>query len=173
MGDPKAEPWDLIVGEVAGTHGVGGELGVMPRTDFPEHIYELERVLLTPIDGIGVVTEIESVRAHKKGFLIKLASVSNLSQAQALRGATLAIKRSMGAPLPEGHYYVDDIIGVRVVTTDGEVVGEITDVIRTGANDVYVTERGLIPAIPDVVVSVDLDAGEMVIEPMEGLLGDQ
>ncbi|MGD8238751.1 MAG: ribosome maturation factor RimM [Armatimonadota bacterium] len=170
MGDTEEEPWDLTVGKVVGAHGVGGELKVLPLTDFPEHIYELERVLLAAPDGPGTVTEIDAIRAHKNVLLVKLACVPDRTTAEALRGATLAIKRSMGAPLPEGHYYIDDIIGLRVVTTDGEVVGDITDVLRTGANDVYVTERVLIPAIPDVVKSVDLEAGQLTIEPMEGLL---
>jgi len=170
MGDTEGEPWDLIIGKVVGAHGIRGELKVIPLTDFPEHIHELDRVLLTPSNGPGTVTEIESVRTHKRGFLIGLAGVPDRASAEKLRGATLAIRRSMGAPLPEGHYYVDDIVGLRVVTTDGDVVGEITDVLRTGANDVYVTERALIPAIPDVVKRVDLEAGQLIIEPMEGLL---
>ena len=159
----------MIIGKVAGAHGLRGELKVAPLTDFPEHVRELHRVLLAPPNDAGAVTDIESVRMHKGVLLIKLASVPDRTAAEALRGATLAIKRSMGAPLPEGHYYVDDIIGLRVVTTAGEVVGHITEVLRTGANDVYVTERALIPAIPGVVKRVDLDAGQMVVEPMEGL----
>ncbi|MFQ5809504.1 MAG: ribosome maturation factor RimM, partial [Armatimonadota bacterium] len=126
MGDTEDEPWDLTVGKVAGAHGIGGELKVVPLTDFPEHIFELERVLLAPPNGPGAVTEIDAVRSHKNVLLIKLAGVTDRTTAEALRGATLAIKRSMGAPLPEGHYYIDDIVGLRVVTTDGEVVGEIT-----------------------------------------------
>jgi len=170
MGDREDEPWDLIVGEVAGAHGIRGELNVVPLTDFPEHIRELDRVLVTPPDGPGTITDVESVRTHKGLLLIKLGCAPDRTAAETLRGATLAIKRSMGAPLPEGHYYVDDIVGLCVVTTDGEVVGDITEVLRTGANDVYVTERALIPAIPDVVKTVDLRARQVIIEPMEGLL---
>ena len=170
MGEMEDEPWDLIIGKVQGAHGIRGELKVLPLTDFPEHVHSLDRVRLVRPDGAGIITEIEQIRIHKGRFLIKLAAVPDRTAAEALRGATLAIDRSMAAPLPEGHYYTDDIVGLRVVTIEGEVVGEITDVLRTGANDVYVTERALIPAIPDVVKRVDLEAGEMVIDPMDGML---
>ena len=101
--------------------------------------------------------------------------LSDKAAAEALRGTLVEIDEAALPPLEEGEYYLHDLLGLAVVTTGGERLGTLADVLTTGANDVYVLRRegkpdALIPAIPDVIRSVDLDARTMTIEPMPGLI---
>jgi 16S rRNA processing protein RimM len=106
--------------------------------------------------------------------VVKLATIDSVEDAEKLRGQDLTIPRSELYPLPQGQYYTFQIIGLKVVTTEGELLGHITEIMTTGSNDVYIVEgkRGeiLIPAIEDVVKSIDLKKGKVVIEAIKGLL---
>lgn len=163
----------MSVGDIVGAHGVRGEVKVVPHTDFPERLADLPWVYVVAPDGSTTRTRIEGIRPHKNVLLVRLHDVSDRTAAERLRGCALRIERSMAASLSEDEYFVQDIIGLTVVTTSGEEVGPVTDVLRTGANDVYVTRRGLIPAVKDVVREVDPERGKIVIEPMEGMLQER
>ena len=113
---------------------------------------------------------LERVRRHRGAFLIQFAEITTRSEAEQLRGAQLRIPRERAAPLKDGEYFWGQIVGLEVVTTGGESLGPITQILQTGANDVYVTARALIPAIADVVKEVDCERGRMVIEAIPGLL---
>lgn len=107
--------------------------------------------------------------------IVKFEGYPNATAAEALRGTDLEIDEADLPPLPEGEYYLHDLIGLEVVTVAGEVVGTLVQALTTGANDVYVVRRegkpdALIPAIRDVVQSVDLQTRRMTIDPMPGLL---
>jgi 16S rRNA processing protein RimM len=170
MGSERRE---LSVGEIVGAHGIRGEVKVRPDTDFPERLTELPSVWLVAPNGARTQTRVEQARPHKGGLLVKLDKVSDRTAAEKLRGYALHIDRSLAAPLDEGQFLVDEVIGLVVVTVAGEEVGPVTEVLRTGANDVYVTRRGLIPAIQSVIREIDRDAGRIVIEPMEGMLQER
>ena len=118
--------------------------------------------------------EVEWTHHHKKGVLLKLAGVATPEQAEALRGALVFVPAAEAVPLSEGQYYWHQIIGLDVQTSDGRQLGRISDILRTGSNDVYVvrSDRGelLIPAIEDVVKEIDLARRRMIVEPMPGLL---
>ena len=169
MGKEPVPPESLIVGRILAPWGIRGEVKVEVLTDFPERFAPQKVVYLNtrPL-------EIESCRPHKQQLVVKLATIDSVEDAEKLRGQDLTIPRSELSRLPEGQYYPFQIIGLKVVTTEGELLGHITEIMTTGSNDVYIVEgkRGeiLIPAIEDVVKSIDLKKGKVVIEAIKGLL---
>lgn len=163
MSDP-ANGW-MLVGTIAGSFGVRGELKVELNTDFPDRFKSLKVVHL---GADRAPRAIRGARAHHGRVLLQLDGVETPEAANGLRGTELWIPRSDAMRLPEGHYYLDDLIGFQVVTVDGRVLGPITDVLRTGANDVFVVNTGsaaiLVPSIRDVVCVLDLDGRRIVVE---------
>ena len=118
--------------------------------------------------------EIQNCRPHKQHLLVKLATVDSANDAEKLRGHDLTIPQSELRALPRDEYYAFQLIGLHVLTTDGRHLGQIADILTTGSNDVYIvrgdSSETLIPAIEDVVKSIDLDGGQVIVEPIEGLL---
>jgi len=167
------EPWDMTVGVIVGAHGLRGELRVRPETDEPERFAALDEVRLVGPEGEVHEARVKSTHPHAGGILVRLADVTDRTQAQKLKGYAINIRRCMALPLAADEYYVDQIIGLRVETTAGAYIGRVTEVLRTGANDVYVTPRGLIPATREVVKQVDLQAGRMVVEPLAGMFSER
>jgi len=169
MNERPAPPEFLIVGRILAPWGRKGEVKVEVMTDFPDR-FEGGRFLY--LDGRSL--RIEESRPHKQHLLVKLATIDSIDDAEKLRAHHLTVPSSELRPLPDDEYYAFQIIGLKVSTTGGRYVGEVTEVMTTAGNDVYVVrgESGevLVPAIEDVVKFVDLDAGEMVIEAIEGLL---
>jgi len=169
MGREPASPEFLIVGRILAPWGIKGEVKVEVVTDFPERFTQGKQVCLN-----GLPLEIESCRPHRQHLVVKFAAVDSVEAAEKLRGGDLTIPASALHPLPKGQYYTFQLIGLKVQTTDGEHLGQIADVMTTAGNDVYIVEgkRGeiLIPAIEDVVKSIDLKKGIVVIEPIKGLL---
>ncbi len=169
--DPDAD-W-VVVGTVATPHGVRGEVRVSPETDFPERLAHLGVVTLVLPNGKLREVTVTGGRWHaaKGAALLTFAGCASRTEAEALRGARIVVRPSDSPALPEGEYYDWQIVGLRVVTTDGRQVGTVREVIHTPANDVYATEDYLLPAIADVVKQIDLATRCLVIEPMPGLLG--
>lgn len=154
----------LVIGRIAGVFGVRGELKVEPLTDFPERFAGLARIYLA-----GREYAVEQSRPHKSQVLMKLAGIDTPEAASALAGRDIEIPRSEAVKLPEGHYWLDELIGYTVSTPDGRSLGMVTDVLRTGSNDVYVVGQGrqevLIPGTRDAVRTLDLATRRIVIEP--------
>jgi len=165
------QPYDVLVGIVVGAHGVRGELRVAPETDFPERFGELRRIYLSPPRGEARLLEVAGARVHpgKSLVFLRLAGVDDREAALALRGSRLYIREGDLAPLPPGRYYEFQILGLRVVTEDGRDLGPVTDIVRTGANDVYETPQALIPVIEPVIREVDLEQGRIVVRWIEGM----
>ncbi len=165
----------LIIGRITRPHGVRGEVKVRPETDFPQRFAHLRRVLLVSDERTGTAREVavESVRPQGTLVLLKLAGVDDREAARALRGAAIAVAWEERVPLPEGTYYVAEVVGWRVRTETGEALGTITAVLRTAAHDVYRVEGDggevLIPATREVVRAVDPQRGEVVVVLPEGL----
>ena len=162
----------LEAGQVVGTHGVRGELRVQPWCDSPGVLAGL-RTLYWQEGGDPVPVR---SRVHKNVVLMKVKGVDTVQDAAALRGRVLYLDRR-DLKLPEGHYFIQDLIGLKVVDADtGEEYGVLSQVSPTGANDVYHVTAGerttLIPAIKQVVRAVDLDEGIMRITPLEGLFDE-
>ncbi len=164
------EEWTIQVGHVVKPHGLQGELSVIVLSDAPERFEPGSELCVVTQRGGRWLTEVEDTRAHKGRLLVLLAGCESRDDAEALRGAQLTIPPSRRASLPEGAYYEDELIGMTVTTTAGETIGLLREVLRTGSNDVYVTDRVLIPATREVVKQVDVTAKTMVIEPVPGLL---
>lgn len=161
----------LEIGKIVNIHGLRGDVKVMPWCDDPAFLCEFEQLYL----GKGhQPVQIAAARVMKQMVILRLEGVTMPEQAERLRGQILYMHRD-DVELEEGVYFIQDLIGLSVLDADsGEVYGELTDVLQTGANDVYEvtgTERTiLIPAIPDVIIETNLEAGTMRIRPLEGLL---
>ena len=163
----------LEIGKIVSIHGVRGEVNAQAWCDSPSVYTKLKR--LYSKDG-GVCYELE--RARPKGenmVILKLKGVDTAEAAQAMRNTVLYVDRD-DLKLPKGSYFIADLIGLECVTEEGEVLGKLTDVLETGANDVYEITRGdkkfYIPAIPSVVLNTDIDGGKMTVYPMEGLFDE-
>jgi 16S rRNA processing protein RimM len=159
---------------IVAAHGLGGDVRVQATTDFPERLAELNSVWVLAPGKPAATYRLRRFTEHtsKSLLVVGFRGVSTRSAALELVGGELQIEIAQAAELPPDTYYEHDIIGLRVVTTDGVELGPVTDVLRTGANDVYVTERCLIPAIGDVVSEIDLAGGRMVIVAIPGLLDE-
>jgi 16S rRNA processing protein RimM len=168
--EDEQQDW-MLVGVVAAPVGVRGEVKIDLYTDFPDRFTQLTEIYVG--DGHRPM-RLAGSRRHAGRVALRFVDVPDRDAADALRGQPLYIPRSQAMPLPEGHYYHDQIIGLRAVSTAGEDLGVIEAILPTGSNDVYVARDGtrelLIPAIRDVVRDIDLDAGTLTVEPIEGLL---
>ena len=158
----------LEAGKIVNTHGIRGEVKIMPYTDVPELLCEFDRLFLNKQEIF-----IERARVAKGMVIAKLEGVDTPEQAEKLRNKILYMHRD-DLELDDDTYFIQDLIGVEVRDVGtGEVYGKITDVMQTGANDVYVikgTDREyLIPAIADVVISTDIDNNIMTIKVLDGL----
>ena len=170
------EPRFLAVGQVSRPHGVRGELRVQILTDYPERLGQHTYLYLASPDSPDAVRRypVEKWRYHKKILLLKLGGCDDRNAAEELRGQLVQIPFEEAVPLEEGEYYHFQLIGVRVETENGEHLGQVVEMLETGANDVYVVRgpRGevLLPAVDDVVLELDLRAQRMVVRLPPGLL---
>ncbi len=160
----------LEAGKIVNTHGIRGEVKIMPYTDVPELLCEFERLFIGK-DKTEII--IERSRVAKNMVIAKLEGVDTPEQAEKLRNNLLYMHRD-DLELDDNTYFIQDLIGIEVKDADTDFVyGKITDVMQTGANDVYVIEGNgreyLIPAIADVVISTDIDGNSMTIRALEGL----
>jgi 16S rRNA processing protein RimM len=161
----------LAVGRILRPHGLGGELRVEIHTDYPERFALHEHFYLGDQHTPFVL---EGLRFHQGLALFKLQGIDDRTQAEAWREQWVWIPTQKAVPLEEGECYLYQIMHMRVVTVDGEELGEVTDIIETGANDVYVVQgaRGeiLVPDIDQVVVVVDVPAKQITVRLIEGLV---
>jgi 16S rRNA processing protein RimM len=162
-----------VVAQVMGAHGIRGELKCRIVTDFPSRRFRRNNTVL--IDGESHA--IQAARVQGSTVLLKLADVADRDAAETFRNKDVLIRTADAVALPRGQFYWHQVIGLRVEdATSGEALGEVTDILETGANDVYVVRgaRGeiLIPAIKDVIKHIDPAAGRMLIQPLAGLLRD-
>jgi 16S rRNA processing protein RimM len=155
----------MVIGRIVGAFGVHGEVKVELLTDYPERFKGMKNVLLGK-DRQPIT--IDAVRSHKGRILIKLAGIDTPEAVDNLRGDELAVPRSEAIKIPEDHYFLEDVIGCEVVDEVGTPVGQVTDVLRTGSNDVFVVGTGqdavLIPSIKDAVVKLDLPRRRICVQ---------
>lgn len=162
---PESEQW-MLIGKIVGPFGIQGELKVEEHTDFPNRFKRLATVALGSERREYAV---QSARRHKGRVLLRLVGVETPEAARDLAGKEIAIPRGEAMPLPEGHYYLDDILGAEVFTPEGTAVGRVSDVIQTGANDVYAVKSEqqtiLIPVTKDAVRELDVAGRRVIVEP--------
>ncbi len=161
-------PRYLVVGKVVAPWGTRGELKVAILTDFPDRFRELKRVYLGDEPWM-----VEGHRRHGKWVILKFEGCADRNSAEKLRGALVRVPLEEAVPLSEDEYYIYQIVGLEVWTSEGEHLGRVSEVLFTGANEVYVVERErgqiLVPAIEDVIKEVDLEGGRLIVEPLEGI----
>ncbi len=161
----------MAIGRVLKPWGVHGELKLEVLTGFPDQLGRLKHVYL----GDEAVRH-DVVRFHWQGdgLLLQLADVRDRNEADSLRGQLVQVAREEAAPLQAGQFYEHQIVGLSVVTVDGQSLGQVVEVLATGANDVYVVQgpRGeiLLPARVEVVRAIDVDAGTMTVSLLPGLM---
>ncbi|MCC7103753.1 MAG: 16S rRNA processing protein RimM [Chloroflexi bacterium] len=162
----------IPVARVVRPHGLRGEVVCDLLTDFPERFARTTELHLR---GQREPLTVEASRLEGDRVVLKLAGVASRELADALRGAELSVTEEMLVELPPGSYYWHQLVGLRVETEEGRPLGRLTEVLRTGANDVYVVrgEHGelLLPAIAEVVRGVDLGSGLMRVRLLPGLEG--
>ncbi len=178
----------LSVGTIINTHGVRGEVKVSPSTSDASRFEYLLRffVDMSPAgagrgDAVAPTKNtplkeffVEGTRYHKNHVLLKLRGVDDMSGAEALKGREMWIPREEARELEEDEWFICDLLGMEV-REDGVLLGKLVDVLQTGSNDVYVTrdDKGreiLIPALKDVILTVDLEGGVMTVKLPDGLL---
>lgn len=161
------------VGVIANTHGVRGEVKVFPTTDDPLRYKKLKEVLLDTKEGYRKL-EITSTRFFKNLVIVKFKGIDNINDIEKYKGHDLYVTRENAVPLEEGEYYLADIIDATVVTEEGQMFGQLKDVLETGANLVFVVDHEgkevLLPVIPDCVKEVNVTDGIVKVHIMEGLL---
>lgn len=162
----------LIIGRVTRPHGVRGELRVQIHTQQPERFLRLEQVL---VGDQCLPMRVEKARLHQHIVILKLAGCDDRNQAEALRNQLLQVPEEEAIPLEEDEVYLYQLIGLQVRTTDGLALGELVDVLETGANDVYVIRSPagrelLLPDIPQVILEINPEAGYLLVQPPAGLL---
>jgi 16S rRNA processing protein RimM len=171
-GSPEGEPVYLTVGFLRRPHGLRGEIVMDLHTDFPERLRPGKTLLVgeqhTPL-------KVEGVRGHQKGVLMKFNGVDTPEGAGQLRNQWVFVKASDVPPLPEGQLYQYELFGFEVREENDNLLGELVEIIETGANDVYVVrnEAGkeiLLPAIPPVILDIDPARRLIRVHLLEGLV---
>jgi 16S rRNA processing protein RimM len=165
----------VVIGEVTRPHGLAGEVRVAPHTDHPGRFEGLDQcVLWDEASDARVVWRITRTRRQGEAVLLSFADCDSVEAATALVGRLVALPRAEALPLPPGHVYPWQLAGCRVVTEDGQTVGELSGIEPSPAHDLWVVRGAgrehLIPAVAEIVVEVDVDARRVVIRPPEGLL---
>lgn len=166
----------LRVGVIASTHGLKGEVKVFPTTDDPERFKKIKQVILDTGKDV-LELEIEGVKFFKQFAILKFKGFDYINEIEKYKGKELYVTRANAQRLGSNEYFIADLLGVKVTEDTGKVLGTLKDVIETGANDVYVVEREnkkdlLIPAIKQCILKVDVEAGEMQVHLLDGLLDD-
>lgn len=161
------------IGKITGTHGLRGELRVVPYSGDPESILSLRSFLLKGPKGELETFEVAKAALHGKKTVVSLKSHDNISQVLHLVGRELCVRRNQFPELPEGEFYWCDLLGLTVVTEEGEILGRLDHIMATGSNDVYVVNAGgreiLIPALEGVILDVDMGKGVVTVSLPEGL----
>ncbi|MCS6881697.1 MAG: ribosome maturation factor RimM [Oscillochloridaceae bacterium] len=164
----------LLIGQITAPFGVRGQIKVKSYTDRPDHLSRSVRTVYlgderTPLTLTGVIE-------HKPGMLVvTLREITSREAADALRGVEIYIRASEAAPLAEDEYFLHQLIGLSATTEDGQIIGQVREVLETGAGEVLVIARpdladALVPMVRDFIVTLDIANRRIVIRPIEGLL---
>jgi len=156
----------LSIGKIVGAHGLRGEVRLRIWSHFPERIPKLAYVY---IEDEPVPRKLRRARIQGEIALLALEGIETREAAEELQGRVVRIDLAQAAPLGEDEYYHFQLIGLRVRDEQGTLLGELVEILETGANDVYVVQTAhgelLLPALQSVILSIDLDAGEMIVRP--------
>jgi 16S rRNA processing protein RimM len=170
-GSPTGEPVYLVIGFLRRPHGVSGEIIMDIHTDFPDRIKSGKKVL---VGEKHQPLTLDTVRPHANGLLVSLRGVNTPEEAGKYRNQWVYVKASEVPPLPEGQHYKYELVGLDVVEDNGTPLGKLVEILETGANDVYIVRDDsgkeiLLPAIPAVILNLDMDQRVMKVHLLEGL----
>lgn len=162
------------VGQIVNTFGIKGFVKVKPFTDDMERFYELKKILIQKNKEL-IQYQIEEVKFHKTVILIKFKGVEDIDMAEKLKGCYLKIKREDARKLPKDTYFIADLIGLKVYTETGDLLGKVDDIYNNKSSDIYVVkdELGkqiLLPGIKKVIKLIDLDNEKIIVHLLEGLV---
>jgi 16S rRNA processing protein RimM len=174
-GSPKGEPLYLSVGFLRRPHGLQGELIMDLHTDFPERMKKGRKLFVGEEYKPMTLT---SVRPHQSGLLVKFKDIETPEDAGMFRNQWVFVKKSDVPPLPAGKIYQHELFGFKVVDENDNSLGELTEIIETGANDVYIVKDDsgreiLLPAIPSVILDVEVDSRTMRVRLLDGLVDNR
>ncbi len=162
------------IGQIVNTFGIKGEVKVNPFTDDLKRFEELKSILVEKNKQL-LEFEIENVRYQKHLVILKLKNIDDMNIAEKYKGCYIKIHRKDARELPEGTYFIADIIGSQVITDDGKVLGKVDDIYNTGSNDIYVVkdELGkqiLLPNIKEVILDIDIEKQVVTVHLLDGLI---
>ena len=165
----------LRVGGIITTHGLKGEVKIFPTTDDVKRFKKLDEVYMQDHKGNWYLLHVASCKFFKDQVILKFKEFNDINEVEGYKKCELYVDREHAIPLEEGEYYIADLIDLDVISDDGTFEGTLTDVLQTGANDVYeiTADNGktfLLPAIKQCILDVDVEAGTMKIHILEGLL---
>ncbi len=163
----------LEIGKIVNTHGIRGEVKIVPWTDSPECFSDLSSVYIKNKNEYETLT-VSAVKYQKSNVIVKFKEFNDINEVLQYKNTVLYAERDDLGELPEGVYYIVDLIGLKVYSEDGEYIGEIADVFNAGASDIYDVKREgkknlLLPVIDEVVKKVDIKGGKVTVHIMEGL----
>ena len=164
----------LQVGAIASTHGIKGEVNIFPTTDDANRFKILKEIILDT--GKEKLTmEIEWVKFMKKFVILKFKGIDTINDVEKYKGKALFVTRDHAVKCEENEYFIADLIGLAVMDDADNPVGTITDVLQTGANDVYVVlmadgKEVLFPAIKECILKIDMESKMMTVHVMDGLM---
>ena len=167
----------LQVGAISNTHGIAGEVKVFPMTDDIKRFKQLKEVYLDT-GRERMLLHVVSCKFVKNQPILKFKEFSNINEVEKYKQCGLFITRDQAVPLKDDEYFIADLIGLSVLREEnGEVLGELTDVLQTGANDVYAVTMAdgkevLLPVIRECIKKVDLETGQVIVHVMKGLLDE-
>jgi len=162
------------VGQIVNTFGVKGFVKVNPFTDDITRFEDLKKVYIYKKENIKEI-EIEEVKYHKNMVLLKFKGIDDMNEAEKLKNSYLKIHRKDAIPLPEGTYFIVDLIGLNVYTDNEVLLGKVDDIYNNGSTDIYVVKNELgkqilLPAIDDVLKDINLEQGKITVHLLKGLV---
>lgn len=155
----------LSIGQIINTHGIKGEVKVYPLTDDIKRFRKLKYVYID-----GAQREIVWCKLQSDKVILKIDGIETIEEAQRYRNKYIEVERENAVKLDEGEYFIADLIGCTVSDSKGNEFGKVYDVIKTGSNDVYWVKGNtevLVPALKDVVLSINVEEGQIIIKPLE------
>ena len=164
----------LEIGQIVNTFGIKGQVKVVPFTDDINRFDELKEIFVEKKNELKLF-QIEQVSYSKNMVILKLKGIENPEEAEKLRNCYLKIDRKNAKKLPEGTYFIADLIGLEVYTDENILLGKLEDIYNTGSSDIYVIKNDvgkqiLLPAIKEVLKQVDLENKKIIVHIIEGLL---
>ena len=163
----------IEIGKIVNTHALRGEVKIQPWCDDPEIYFDLEELYI-----MGNFYELEKARIHKNFVIAKLVGIDSIEQAEKFKNTVVEVEKEALGELPEGVYYICDLLGCKVETESGINLGTVDDVIKTGSNDVYVLKDTknkkpiLIPVLPETILKVDIENKLIIVKLLKGLIDE-